>query len=388
MTWWVWVVAGWAAASLAVALLLGQASAEVSRRERHASTADELPLPAPPVSVPMLVRGVRRRVAGSRPGAGSPPPRPVSRRVPVTGARRPVASGQRPEPREVAGRGTARPPRSPGRSRAAQGSRAVPSPTSVSAPVVVLAGSRVRTPPPPVRPRLRPRVQRALLLSCVPVLALAPLLASSTSSLGKNSAIAAELAAHPDQEHQLIAALDRGRVLAGLSTPVTAPEEAAPPPAPAPGDDGSDGGGDADTRTPTPSGSPGTSTPATGTDRTAAPQPPRTAEVPPRTDGVPDVAAPTQGAVPTTPPAEPEPTPTGTGSPTPTPTPTPSEPTPSPTDPVPAEPTPVEPTPTDPEPTPSPTGPAPTSPTPVDPQPSAPAPTADGAAPEDDAAEG
>jgi hypothetical protein len=396
VTWWVWVVAGWSVASLAVAFFLGGASAEVSRRERHASTTDELDLPALLSLAP--VRGARRRVPGSRPGVGAPPPRPVSRRVPVTGARRPVASGQRHPswPREVPGRGPARQHRLSDRPQPARTLRAVPSVTSSSAPVVVLtSGPRVRTPPPPARPRLRlasPRVQRAMLLSCVPVLALAPLLASSTSSLGKSEAIAAELAAHPDQKDQLIAALDRGRVLAGLTTPVTAPGEPAPAPSPAPEDDGSVGGGaPVGTRTPTPSGSPTTSAPATGTSRTAAPQRPTTAGVPPVPGAGPDVATPTDDAVPTTiptTPARPEPTPAGPTVGTPTPTPSPSEPTPSPTpsptDPTPTPTDPVDPTPTDPEPTPTPTEPAPTESSPVEPEPSTSAPTPDAAAPAGD----
>jgi len=101
--------------------------------------------------------------------------------------------------------------------------------------MVVSAGSvaaptprrRVRTPPPPTRSALQRlnsrRVRQALTLAALPLIALCPVLARSTSGLGMDDAIAAEMAAHPDQADDLLEALDRGRVLAGLATPVTAP---------------------------------------------------------------------------------------------------------------------------------------------------------------------
>ncbi|GAB4082292.1 hypothetical protein [Modestobacter muralis] len=415
MAWWAWVVAGWCLASLTAALVMGTASAEISRRERRAAASDELATFAPDdtelTDPAVLLRSrpevvavggdVRRRL--SRPGAGGPPARPVRGRVRTS---RPTASLQRhqrarrpgvstPPTAAQPGRGghgsrsltqhrpAARRPLVPTRDELAQRRRlrATPSLGRSSALVVVTGPSRrVRTPPPPPPSRLPrlagPRARRLLLLACVPVIALGPLLASSTSSLGKSSALAAELAANPDQRDQLLAALDRGRVMAGLSTPVTAPPaEALAPPAP------DEDGDEPEETTPavrTPSRATPSSTPGTG----AAPMPgrstsgstlpsPTTGSPAPATGQVPGTAPSTGSPVTPLPSSPAVPTPT----PTPTPTPSPTVPTPSPT-PSPAEPTPSPtPTPTPkPTPTPSPTVPTPTTPAPAQPTPTVPAP--------------
>ncbi|WP_369140407.1 hypothetical protein [Modestobacter versicolor] len=241
----------------------------------------------------------------------------------------------------------------------------------------------VRTPVPSARrvgrPRSGPRrlsrrvrgAQRLLALTALSVIALAPVLARSGSSLGYDDALAAELAAHPDKVPATLEALNQGAAVAGLATPIVVPEWR--PPAAV--------------------------TPAAPRDRTEertterAPEAPRPATSDPRrttsapaTDAAPTtVPAPATGARPTTSPAPttattpPPATPTPTRTPTPTPTPTPTAPetTPpvptGPTEPAPTEPTPTAPSPSEPTGSPEPTGPQPTAPASTAPASSAPA---------------
>ncbi len=418
MAWWAWVVAGWSVASLAAALVLGMASAEVARGERRALAQQPRPsigrdddaLIDPAVVLRSSFRTARdqfrtarRRVPGSRPGTGGPPagpardrgltssgpvPSPVRHRL----ARRP---GEATPPdaagpvREVrrAGHGPGscqhrepvrrwHPPADPTPDELARRRRLLTTASPcLSVPLAGVAAPtrRVRTPPVPAGSRLHRlggrRARRALMLACLPVIALGPLLASSTSSLGKNTALAAELAAHPDQEQEWIAALDRGRVLAGLTTPVTAPRELPAPadPTPAPGPEESGDG--------TPDGTPtvGPSSPAPAPESPTSGAPVETGQptrsVPSRTPSpAPAPGAPTPSTLPdraptsgseqpqpstTSPAPTPTPSPTPTSTPTPTPTPSPTDPTATPTPTPTLTPTPTAPTPTGPEPTPT-----------------------------------
>jgi hypothetical protein len=70
----------------------------------------------------------------------------------------------------------------------------------------------------PVRTRGR-TPQRLLAGTTLLAIAMAPVLARSTSGLGMHDAVAAELAANPGQTEDTLEQLSRGGILAGLSTP-------------------------------------------------------------------------------------------------------------------------------------------------------------------------
>jgi hypothetical protein len=65
--------------------------------------------------------------------------------------------------------------------------------------------------------------QRLLAGTTLVAIALAPVLARSSSGLGLHDAVAAELAANPDQAEDTLEALGRGGLLAGSITPTLAP---------------------------------------------------------------------------------------------------------------------------------------------------------------------
>jgi hypothetical protein len=78
----------------------------------------------------------------------------------------------------------------------------------------------------PARPQRAGRSrapQRLLAGTTLLAIALAPVLARSSSGLGLNDAVAAELAAHPDQAEDTLEALGRGGLLAGSITPTPTP---------------------------------------------------------------------------------------------------------------------------------------------------------------------
>src|SRR4051812_23621051 len=65
-------------------------------------------------------------------------------------------------------------------------------------------------PPPAARPPVRGRaLRRVLAAAALVVIAVAPVLDRSTSALGLHDAVAAELAAHPDQAEDTLDALGR-----------------------------------------------------------------------------------------------------------------------------------------------------------------------------------
>jgi len=74
------------------------------------------------------------------------------------------------------------------------------------------------THPDAVRPRGRTR-QRFVAGATLLALLLVPVLARSSSTLGLHDALAAEIAAHPDQAEDTLEAVGRGGVLAGSVTP-------------------------------------------------------------------------------------------------------------------------------------------------------------------------
>ncbi|TWH75327.1 hypothetical protein JD78_03883 [Modestobacter roseus] len=317
------------------------------------------------------------RSSTSHPPSGTPtrPRRGLLRasgHAPVAGPRR-----------RTAGLGALVPHR-PVRSVRAAGS--APSPRSRAARI-----RAARTRGGPVRPAVRSRApQRLLALTALSAIVLAPTLARSSSSLGFSDAIAAELAAHPDQVPATLEALNRGAAVSGLETPILVPDwETLPGTAPT------------ESRSRTPERATHSWTGTTDQPRrtglpvrpgTSSPQsvlpPAEPGDQPPAGDspsaGV--VQAPAPGPVePSAPAPDPTVDPTAPADPTvPAPTPDPTEPPPTePTDPAePTEPTdptdPVEPTePTDPtDPSPEPTDPAPTTPAPSPtPSPAEPTPT-------------
>ena len=189
--------------------------------------------------------------------------------------------------------------------------RATPTPPRGADVATAPALRRSTRTPPPRTPALHRlgggrRLHRVLALTALPLLALAPVMARSASSFGMGNAIAAEIAAHPDQTDTLIAALDRGRVLAGLTTPVTRPTPpavAAPVPARGtPADGGSPSSSDPRGTSLSPSVSPGT---GAADDRTSSSAPVSTSADPSPLATVP---------VPTAP--RPQPSPDGTPAPT------------------------------------------------------------------------
>lgn len=77
---------------------------------------------------------------------------------------------------------------------------------------------------PDARVPSRSRAPRRILAGTALVaVALAPVLARSTSALGMHDAVAADVAAHPDQAEETLEQLNRGGVLAGAVTPSPAP---------------------------------------------------------------------------------------------------------------------------------------------------------------------
>ncbi|MCZ2817321.1 hypothetical protein [Modestobacter sp. VKM Ac-2984] len=249
------------------------------------------------------------------------------------------------------------------------------------------------------RPGPHSRVpQRLVALTALSAIALAPVLARSSSSLGFSDPLSAQLAANPDQVPATWDALNQGAAISGLTTPVTIPGWEAPladrvqtdtrDRSPEPATDSRTGTStDQPRRTDT---APATSTDGPTSEPSTVPpaavpddQPPasdagsgggtRTTAPTPTDPADPTVSRPTPTPSPTDPEPTPEPTPDPEPTPTPEPTPNPEPtPTPSPTDP---EPTPTPSPTTDPEPTP--TDPAePTEPTPTDAEPT-PSPTGD-----------
>lgn len=70
--------------------------------------------------------------------------------------------------------------------------------------------------------------QRILAAAVLLLITATPVLARSTSALGLNDAVAAEIAAHPDQAGDTLTELHRGGVLAGAASPSPVPASAAP----------------------------------------------------------------------------------------------------------------------------------------------------------------
>ena len=420
MAWWVWLLAGWSTAALVAGLVAGMAAADISRQEKVEATVRPLllggrgrlgtgssdPTSSGAQAAHPLPGGPRRRLR-PRPAACRPrPPRPgvtARTRQPVgsAGGRPRAADARQGSPSSARAASTRRrpglsvtvrlsPTRPPvrhrlrsalwvsragagdatGRTGADRRQRATPvAPGAAGTAVPPPSPRRVRTPPPTgsrVHLLTGRRLQRVLTVAALPMVALMPALAGSASALGKDTALDAEIAAHPDQTADLIQALDRGRVLAGLSTPVTAPAPSAdaPPAEPqsVPSVRGSDDADEASTTSPrtgatgtaptspvlptSPSVAPSTSAGPTPTRSSADEAPtPTTGQGTPRptrpSDDVPPTsAAPTRSTPTTSAPATPTPTPTPSATPAPTPAPT------TPTAPQPTAPPVAEPTPT------------------------------------------
>jgi hypothetical protein len=100
--------------------------------------------------------------------------------------------------------------------------RHAPEPTSVEPARRRHAADAAPATHPDARVHRRSRAPRRVLTgAALLAIAVAPVLARSTSGLGMHDAVAAELAAHPDQTDDTLEALRRGGILAGSLTPTS-----------------------------------------------------------------------------------------------------------------------------------------------------------------------